>query len=159
MTSRFLRSVFCVVPEFTDYQTGSRCLLPLPCVLHFNVEFSSGKFDYVLTVSTPAMQAVANSNKQGKTIQIFGLVTDPFISGVGLDKDHPELHPRHLLGYGSFLPVTEVIKIAKQLYPPLKSIGLAWNAAESILEDYTLLAREYTKEIGIELLGAKAVPE
>ena len=40
MTSRFLRSVFCVVPEFTDYQTGSRCLLPLPCVLHFNVEFS-----------------------------------------------------------------------------------------------------------------------
>ena len=117
-------------------------------------EITSGKFDYVLTVSTPAMQAVANSNKQGKTIQIFGLVTDPFIYGVGLDKDHPELHPRHLLGYGSFLPVTEVIKIAKELYPPLKSIGLAWNAAESNSEDYTLLAREYTKEIGIELLEA-----
>lgn len=115
-------------------------------------EITSGKFDYALTVSTPALQAVANTNKQGKVIQIFGVVTDPFIAGVGLKKEKPFDHPRYLVGYGSFLPVVKLIKTAQQLYPDLKSIGLAWNAAEANSEAYTLLAREFAREQGLELL-------
>jgi len=131
----------------------------LPTTNTIAKEITSGKYDYALTVSTPALQAVANANKLGKVVHIFGVVTDPFIAGVGLDKKKPYDHPRHLVGYGSFLPVVKLIKIAKELYPQLKSIGLPWNAAEANSEAYTLLAREYTKEIGIEILVAKAIPE
>jgi len=131
----------------------------LPTTNTIAKEITSGKYDYALTVSTPALQAVANANKQGKVVHIFGVVTDPFIAGVGLDRKNPYDHPRHLVGYGSFLPVVKLIKIAKELYPQLKSIGLPWNAAEANSEAYTLLAREFTKEIGIEILVAKAIPE
>jgi ABC-type uncharacterized transport system substrate-binding protein len=124
----------------------------LPTTNAIAKEITSGKYDYALTVSTPALQAVANANKQGKVIQIFGVVTDPFIAGVGLNKERPYDHPRHLVGYGSFLPVVKLIKIAKELYPDLKSIGLAWNAAEANSEAYTLLAREFTKQQGLELV-------
>ena len=37
-------------------------------------ELVSGQFDLVLTSGTPAMQAVANANRAGKTIHVFGLV-------------------------------------------------------------------------------------
>ena len=124
----------------------------LPTTNAIAKEITSGKYDYALTVSTPALQAVANANKQGKVIQIFGVVTDPFIAGVGLDKKKPYDHPRHLVGYGSFLPVVKLITIAKQLYPELNSIGLPWNVAEANSEAYTLLAREFTKQKGLELL-------
>ncbi len=87
----------------------------LPTTNTIAKEITSGKYDYALTVSTPALQAVANANKQGKVIQIFGVVTDPFIAGVGLDKKKPYDHPRHLVGYGSFLPVVKLIEIAKEL--------------------------------------------
>jgi ABC-type uncharacterized transport system substrate-binding protein len=124
----------------------------LPTTNAIAKEITSGKYDYALTVSTVALQAVANANKQGKVVQIFGVVTDPFIAGVGLDKEKPYDHPRHLVGYGSFLPVVKLIKIAKQLYPDLESIGLAWNAAEANSEAYTLLARKFTKQQELELV-------
>jgi ABC-type uncharacterized transport system substrate-binding protein len=124
----------------------------LPTTNTIAKEITSGKYDYALTVSTPALQAVANANKQGKVVHIFGVVTDPFIAGVGLDRKNPYDHPRHLVGYGSFLPVVKLIKIAKELYPQLKSIGLPWNAAEANSEAYTLLAREFTQQNGIELV-------
>jgi len=124
----------------------------LPTTNAIAKEITSGKYDYALTVSTLALQAVANANKQGKVVHIFGVVTDPFIAGVGLDRKNPYDHPRHLVGYGSFLPVVKLIKIAKELYPQLKSIGLPWNAAEANSEAYTLLAREFTQQNGIELV-------
>ncbi|NIP38676.1 MAG: hypothetical protein GWO07_08045 [Candidatus Dadabacteria bacterium] len=123
----------------------------LPTVNAIASEITSGKYDYALTVSTPALQAVANANKQGKVVHIFGVVTDPFIAGAGLNKERPYDHPRHLVGYGSFLPVVKLIKIAKVLYPDLKSIGLPWNAAEANSEAYTLLARQFTKQQNLEL--------
>jgi ABC-type uncharacterized transport system substrate-binding protein len=44
-------------------------------------EITGGKFDLVLTASTLSLQAVASANKDGKTIQVFGLVSDPFGAG------------------------------------------------------------------------------
>ena len=41
-------------------------------------EITGGQFDLVLTASTLSLQAVAAANEAGKTIQVFGLVSDPF---------------------------------------------------------------------------------
>ena len=117
-------------------------------------ELVSGRFDLVLTSGTPAMQAVANANQGGKTIHVFGLVADPFGSGVGLKRDDPLDHPAHFVGIGSLLPMAPVIELARELYPGLKAIGLVWNPAESNSEIFTLEARRVCSELGIELLEA-----
>ncbi len=117
-------------------------------------ELVGGQFDLVLTSGTPAMQAVANANRDGKTMHVFGIVADPFGSGVGLKRDAPLDHPPHFVGIGSLLPMAPVIELAAQLYPDLKSIGIVWNPAESNSEIFTVEARRICSEKGIELLEA-----
>src|SRR5262247_3072409 len=70
-------------------------------------QITAGEFDVVITFSTPAMQAVAKANDRGKTIHVFGLVADPFTAGVGLRREAPLDHPRHLVGTGLPLPAAE----------------------------------------------------
>ena len=126
----------------------------IPIANTIAAELASGLFDLVLTSGTPAMQAMANANRDGKTIHVFGLVADPFGSGVGLKRDDPLDHPAHFVGIGSLLPMAPVIELARELYPDLRAIGLVWNPAESNSEIFTLEARRLCSEIGIELLEA-----
>src|SRR5438105_3774941 len=42
-------------------------------------EITDGHFDLVMTSSTSSLQAVANANKGGRTIHVFGIVADPFV--------------------------------------------------------------------------------
>jgi ABC-type uncharacterized transport system substrate-binding protein len=113
-----------------------------------------GQFDFVLTVTTVCLQVVANANKAGKTTHIFGVVTDPFVAGVGLNRANPLDHPRHLVGFGTFQPVEDAFRLAKKLYPGLASIGLVWNTAEASSEACTLKARELAPKLGLQLLEA-----
>jgi ABC-type uncharacterized transport system substrate-binding protein len=117
-------------------------------------QVTSGDFDMVLTSSTPSMQAVANQNRAGKTMHVFGLVADPFGAGIGLDRAAPLRHPRHLIGLGSFLPVADAFQIARRALPSLKTVGVAWNPAESNSEAFTREARAVCKKMGITLLEA-----
>jgi ABC-type uncharacterized transport system substrate-binding protein len=114
-------------------------------------EASSGKFDMILTVSTPALQAVANANKAGKAIHVFALVTDPYAAGVGINPTNHLDHPRHIIGYGTFQPVFECFRLLDQCNPELKSIGVVWNPAESNSEANTKQARIICKDLGIQL--------
>ena len=126
----------------------------IPTANTIAAQLVSGQFDLVLTSGTPAMQAVANANRDGKTIHVFGLVADPFRSGVGLKRDDPLDHPAHFVGIGSLLPIVPGSELARELYPDLKAIGLVWNPAESNSEILTLEARKLCSETGIELLEA-----
>jgi len=117
-------------------------------------QVTTGEFDVVLTSSTPSMQAVANANRDGKTLHVFTLVADPFSAGVGLDRDNPLKHPPRMVGHGSFLPVAESFALARQALPSLKSVGVAWNPAESNSEAFTRRAREACRELGLTLLEA-----
>src|SRR5207237_7628127 len=100
------------------------------------------------------MQTVANANRAGKTIHVFGAVADPFSAGVGLVRETPLSHPRHFVGIGTFMPVSKSFELARKLFPGLKTVGVVWNPAESNSRAYTLKARETAKELGIELLEA-----
>jgi ABC-type uncharacterized transport system substrate-binding protein len=117
-------------------------------------EITSGKFDMAITISTLSMQAVANANKEGRAIHVFGAVADPFSAGVGLRREDPKDHPRHFVGIGSFLPVPGSFELARRMFPGLKSVGLAWNPAEANSRAFTIKAREACQELGIELLEA-----
>lgn len=111
-------------------------------------------YDLLLTMSTLSLQAVANANRGRNTVHVFGLVADPVVAGVGISRSNPLDHPRNLVGIGSFLPVQDAFHIAREMFPPLKKVGVAWNPAEANSRAFVEKARETCKQSGIELLEA-----
>jgi ABC-type uncharacterized transport system substrate-binding protein len=114
----------------------------------------AGSYDLVITASTPSMQAVANSNKDGQAKHLFTIVADPFVAGVGLDRSQPLVHPAHMVGQSSFPPVERSFELARQMLPTLQRVGVAWNPAESNSLAFVTKAREVTKAMGLTLLEA-----
>ncbi len=117
-------------------------------------EMVNARYDLLLTMSTLSLQAVANANRGGKTVQVFGLVADPVVAGVGISRNNPLDHPRNLVGVGSFLPVQDAFRIAREMFPALKRVGVAWNPAEANSRAFVEKARAICKELNIELLEA-----
>jgi putative ABC transport system substrate-binding protein len=116
-------------------------------------EITDRGFDLIVTVTTISLQTVASANRGGVR-HVFGFVSDPFSAGVGLDRDNPGVHPKHLVGLGSMPLVEESFRVARQIYPGLKRVGAAWNPAESNSVANIKLARKISGELGIELVEA-----
>src|SRR5436190_1515942 len=117
-------------------------------------EMVNSRYDLLLTMSTLSLQAVANANRNGKTVQVFGLVADPVVAGVGISRSNPLDHPRNLVGIGSFLPVHDAFRIAREMFPDLKRVGVAWNPAEANSRAFVEKARGVCQGWGIQLLEA-----
>ena len=118
-------------------------------------EIVGGRFDLAVTVSTPALQTLANANRDGKLRHVFCAVTDPFAAKVGLVAGDPLGHPRHLVGIGTFQPVRELFRLSRRLRPGLKKVGTVWCPAEAASEACLGLARDEAGRLGIELLEAQ----
>jgi putative ABC transport system substrate-binding protein len=112
----------------------------------------NNRFDMVISISTPALQVMANANKEGKVLHVFCAVTDPYASGVGITGTAPHQHPPHLVGIGTFQPVEEAFEIAKKMNPDLEKVGTVWCPSEVCSEACVRLARSKSKELGIELV-------
>lgn len=119
-------------------------------------ELVGGGYDMVLTASTLAMQAVAKANREGRVMHLFGGVTDPYGAGVEITGPEPHQHPRHLLGVGTFQPVASSIRIAHQMNPQLRQLGVVWNSSEDNSEACVKVARTVCQELGITLIEAIA---
>jgi len=117
-------------------------------------EMVNSRYDLLLTMSTLSLQAVANANRNGKTVQVCGLVADPVVAGVGISRNNPLDHPRNLVGIGSFLPVQDAFRIAREMFPDLKRVGVAWNPAEANSRAFVEKARGVCLGWGIQLLEA-----
>jgi ABC-type uncharacterized transport system substrate-binding protein len=120
-------------------------------------EAAGGGYDLVISLSTPSLQTVANANRSGsRTPHVFGLVTDPYAAGVGINATNHAQHPPYMTGYGSMQPVEDTLRIAKALRPALRRLGLVWNAAEANSVAQTVIGRRVCRELGIELVEANA---
>ena len=115
-------------------------------------ELVSGKYTHVVTISTPCLQAVARANQDGKVKHIFGVVADPLAARVGINPTNPYDHPKWMVGIGTFMPVGELLEMARRLNPRLRSVGLPWNPAEANSQSFTHAARESAHRLGINLL-------
>jgi ABC-type uncharacterized transport system substrate-binding protein len=115
-------------------------------------EIVHGKYHMVLTASTPALQVMAQANKKGTVVHVFGTVTDPYGAGVGLDRMHPEERPAHLSGAGTFQPVEKAFLIAREMNPRLSKVGVTWCRSESCSEACVLIARKVCDSLGITLM-------
>ena len=117
-------------------------------------QMSTGGYDLLVTMSTLSLQSVSNANRDGRTRHVFGLVSDPAGAGVGISRTNPLDHPKHLAGIGTMQPVENAFRVARQMYPRLKKVGVAWNAAESNSAANLVVARRVGKQMGIELIEA-----
>ena len=115
-------------------------------------ELVSGKYTHVVTISTPCLQAVARANREGKVKHIFGAVADPLAARVGINPTNPYDHPKWMTGVGTFMPVGEILEMARRLNPRLRFVGLPWNPAETNSQAYTLAVRDAAHRLGLQLL-------
>jgi ABC-type uncharacterized transport system substrate-binding protein len=118
-------------------------------------ELAGGQYDLVISLATACLQAMANANQRGAVRHVFGMVSDPVLSGVGIGDD-PLAHPPHMVGIGTLPPADQSFELAKQVFPDLQRVGVVWNPAEINSEVATKMAREVCKTLDIELLEANA---
>src|SRR5262245_43751968 len=117
-------------------------------------EMTNAQFDLVATLGTPALQAVANANREGRVPHVFGMVAMPRTAGVGIGDTGPLDHPRHLVGGGTYAQVEQSFRLARRLFPRLRTIGIVWNSAESNSRVYTESARAACRDLGINVVEA-----
>lgn len=120
-------------------------------------QVTTGEYDLIITGSTISLQTVANANASGtRTNHVFGIVTDPYSAGVGIDPEDHSKHPPYMTGSGCLQPVADVFETARVMFPALSSVGLVWNPAESNSVAQTKLARKVCADMGINLVEANA---
>lgn len=112
-------------------------------------DIAASNFDYIITLSTPALQVVANTNK--KVPQIFGFVTDPYIMGIAKT---PENHIPNITGIATSQPVDYTFQLINELFPKRKKMGIVWNPAEACSQVCVAKARIAAKKFNIELIEA-----
>jgi putative tryptophan/tyrosine transport system substrate-binding protein len=117
-------------------------------------EMTNARFDLVATLGTPALQAVANANREGRVPHVFGMVAMPRTAGVGIGDKGPLDHPRHLVGVGIYVQVEQSFRLARRMFPRLRTIGIVWNSAESNSRVYTESARAACRDLGITVVEA-----
>ncbi len=115
-------------------------------------ELANGPYDMVITSSTVALQAFATANRSTQKLHVFGAVTDPYGTGVGITGPAPHEHPPYMAGIGTFQPVRQSFILARELNPNLRRIGVVWNPGEQCSEACMLEARQICEELNIELV-------
>ncbi len=150
-----------ILASFTErgFINGKNCSITrycadgeMPVANMFAQNIIGSRFDIVVTISTPALQVMANTNRKGKVTHVFCAVTDPYASGVGITGPAPDQHPAHLVGIGTFQPVEQTFAIAKKMNPRLNRVGVVWCTSETCSEACVKLARGKCRELGIELI-------
>jgi putative ABC transport system substrate-binding protein len=121
-------------------------------------EVTSADNDLIVTISTISLQTVANANQRVSKPRhhVFGVVTDPYAVGVGVSNQNHSIHPPYMTGIGSMPPVAELFKLAREMNPGLKRVGLVWNPAEANSVIATNAGRAVCAAMGIELIEANA---
>jgi putative ABC transport system substrate-binding protein len=119
-------------------------------------DIAAGPADLVITSSTLALQLFAKANEATRKRHVFGAVTDPLGTGVGITGPAADQHPPHMAGIGTFQPVRSAIRLAKTMAPRLQRLGVVWNPAEQCSAACLAQARATCAELGIELLEVNA---
>lgn len=119
-------------------------------------EIANGPYKIVITSSTVALQVFSKANQNVGKLHVFGAVTDPYGTGVGISGPAPDQHPPYMAGIGTFQPVKTAFQTLKKLNPNIKRVGVVWNPGEQCSEACLYEARMICKDLGIELVEAIA---
>ena len=106
-------------------------------------QFAADKKDLVFAITTPTAQAA--KNQIGKeTPVIFGSVTDPKSAGlVGIP---------NVTGTSGAAPITENLKLMRELLPEAKKIGIIYNSSEQNSVSEVNNLKKLAKENGFNVV-------
>ncbi|MBF0475661.1 MAG: hypothetical protein HQK59_07455 [Deltaproteobacteria bacterium] len=110
-------------------------------------EITRLNYEYIITLSTPALQSIAQANK--RIPQIFGGVTDPYRMGIAKSADD---HLPNITGVATMHPVSATFKAIREILPQARTIGTVWNPAEATAEACTYAARDAVKQYGFQII-------
>ncbi|MEQ8188801.1 MAG: ABC transporter substrate binding protein [Candidatus Eremiobacterota bacterium] len=110
-------------------------------------EILQEKYDYIITVSTPALQSMAQVNKV--IPHVFGAVTDPYRMGVAKT---PEEHQSNVTGVATCQPVEKTFELMREIFPGARKVGMIWNPSEACSQVCTEKARTAAKKYNFQLL-------
>ena len=119
-------------------------------------EIVNGPYELVITSSTLSLQTFAKANQTTGKLHVFGAVTDPYGTGVGIKGAEPGQHPPYMAGIGTFQPVRRAFQVLWELQPAIKKVGVVWNPGEQCSEACLHQARKICGELGINLVEAIA---
>ncbi len=119
-------------------------------------DIANSPYKIVITASTVALQIFSKANISTKKTHVFGAVTDPYGTGVGITGPGADQHPPYMAGVGTFQPVESAIRIAHEMNPRLKRLGVVWNPGEQCSEACLKKARPVCEDLGIAIVEATA---
>lgn len=110
-------------------------------------QFEDDESDVIVAIATPTAQAAANA---AETIPVvFSAVSDPVGSKLVSDPEHPDLN---ITGTSDKVQVDQILDLALQIDPSIKTIGFLYNAAETNSVSNLEKAKEYCKANNLELI-------
>jgi putative ABC transport system substrate-binding protein len=125
----------------------------LPTATTIAQRFRDQNVDLVIAVGTQPLQAALNVFKDTSTPIVFNTVTDPYAAAKDVVKT-PTDKPANVTGVQALPPVKDALQLAKKVEPSAKRFGIVWTPAEANSEVATRLAREASKDLGIDLQEA-----
>jgi len=90
-------------------------------------KFVSEKVDLIFAIATPTTQACAKAVKGTSIPVVFGALTDPVAAGVVKSWEKPG---GNVTGCSDWADVSAQVKLAKDIYPKIKKLGVIYNAGE-----------------------------
>ena len=104
-------------------------------------QFAQDNKDLIFAISTPSAQAAYNSTKDIPIL--ITAVTDPKAAG---------LTGENITGTSDMMPVYEQLKVAKDMLPKIKKVGILYNTSEQNSQVQVNNAKEEGKKLGLEIV-------
>lgn len=114
-------------------------------------KFKNESLDLILAIATPTAQAVANLVKD-KPILITA-VTDPVAAGLVESAEKPGTN---VTGTNDLQPMEGQFKLAQDLVPGARTVGIIYNAGETNSVTQVSMAKEIAAQLGLEVVEATA---
>lgn len=114
-------------------------------------KFNNEPLDLILAIATPAAQAVANLIKD-KPVLITA-VTDPVSAGLVESSEHPGTN---VTGTTDLQPLEGQFKLARDLLPAAKTVGIIYNTGEANSVIQVKMAKAIAAAQGLKVVEATA---
>ena len=142
--------------ETLGYQDGENCTIVFKNAQgeQSNIgsivsSFQSEKLDVVVAIATPTAQSAAKLAET--TPVIFSAVTDPITSGLTSSLEHPD---QNITGTSDEVAVAQILDLALQLQPELKTLGMIYNVGEVNSQTNIAKAKEAAEKLGLTVIEA-----
>ncbi len=128
-----------------DYKNGQNDQINLNSICQ---KFVSDDKDLIIAIATPAAEAAAAAAADTDIPVLFSAVTDPVSAKLVESLEKPG---RNVTGTSDKIPVDQIIDLALQLTPDIKTIGLLYSTNEANSLSVISEAKEYAGQKGIEV--------